>query len=263
MRWPFRRQPAGRHALGPAVTAIPSGPVAPVASASSAPVVPSPAAASIVAVPVTVPVVAVPGAAVRPLPAEPYVEPVEPVQVHAAVPDAPAVQLSSADPVLDLPGLDWSADRPPAHPPLPAGSVPTQPVHVDVVPVQRPPVEPAALPIELLLDLAPVVQAPRPPTSLPGPVAQLPVLHPQTEPAAPVDAGAPPAPHPPPPASPVPSVPDRSGPRVELGFADGTYRMLDPASDTAKALGELVAELTSAPEAPGGNGTPAESSDFR
>ena len=47
-------------------------------------------------------------------------------------------------------------------------------------------------------------------------------------------------------------LPARPGPRVELGFADGTYRMLDPESETARVLADLVGELTSAPprEAP-------------
>jgi hypothetical protein len=42
-----------------------------------------------------------------------------------------------------------------------------------------------------------------------------------------------------------------SGPRVELGFADGTFRMLDPTASAAQALSELVAELTSKDTGPG------------
>jgi hypothetical protein len=44
---------------------------------------------------------------------------------------------------------------------------------------------------------------------------------------------------------------DPTGPRVELGFADGTFRMLDPSSSDALALCELVAELTCRDERPG------------
>ena len=40
MVWPFRRRPSGRHALGAAVTAIPSAPPAP-APVAPAPVLPA------------------------------------------------------------------------------------------------------------------------------------------------------------------------------------------------------------------------------
>lgn len=36
-----------------------------------------------------------------------------------------------------------------------------------------------------------------------------------------------------------------TGPRVELGFADGSVRTLDPASADAQALGDLVQQLRS------------------
>jgi hypothetical protein len=67
-----------------------------------------------------------------------------------------------------------------------------------------------------------------------------------------IPAGPPPTPAVPMPRAPVPDVPpavtpEQAGPRVELGFSDGTVRMLDPSSPTARALGDLVAELTGPP----------------
>jgi hypothetical protein len=119
MRWPFRREPSGRHALGAAVTGIPAAPPAPPRAALLSPVVSAPA--------------------VAPVDGEPFV----PAQ--------------------------------------------TEPVEAPALPVPTPPS--------------------RPPLGTP------------------------------------------CGPRVELGFTDGTYGMLDPASDTALALAELVGELTGASSA--------------
>jgi hypothetical protein len=50
-------------------------------------------------------------------------------------------------------------------------------------------------------------------------------------------------------------VPSPGGPRVELGFADGSYRMLDPASPAAQALSDLVTELTARAGSPDTSGT--------
>ncbi|MCW2622900.1 MAG: hypothetical protein JWL64_2502 [Frankiales bacterium] len=86
--WPFGRRDAGRHALGAAVTSLPSGPLRmPVPLAVAVPVrVP-------VAVPVPAPRVAVEAPAVDP----PAVE--APAVVAAAV-EAPAVQAPSVGPVV-------------------------------------------------------------------------------------------------------------------------------------------------------------------
>jgi hypothetical protein len=162
MRWSLRREPRGRHALGAAVTAIPTAPPRPT--------------------PVPVPLDAwsswsAPGAP-QPVP-------------HAAVPPVP------------------SAVPAPYVPPDPPVDAVTEPAPVTapalpVLPVQPVDLEPS------LLDLA------------------------GTLPSQPVQA--------PPPA--------RTGPRVELGFADGTFRMLDPSSSAAQALSDLVGELTGKGERP-------------
>lgn len=199
MRW-FRREATGRHALGAAVTAIPSGPP-PVA----------------VAVPVAAP--AVPVVPVQPLPdaAPPRTD------VTSVVGPAPETEVANGLTRVDaaVPPAPVAAVR--ELPPAESGLVPVQqvPVHVPTAPVQLVvPAQagPADVPsVEDLLDLAPLVQAPVPPL---------------VQPEAPRTA---------------PEVPERLGPRVELGFADGTYRMLDPDSETARVLADLVGELTSTP----------------
>jgi hypothetical protein len=71
-----------------------------------------------------------------------------------------------------------------------------------------------------------------------GPPAEaLPLPYSAAPPVLPVEAPLPPAPAPQPTATP--------GPRVELGFADGSFRMLDPSSSAAQQLSDLVAQLTS------------------
>jgi hypothetical protein len=146
MRFSLRRQPRGRHALGAAVTAIPSAPAKPA--------------------PVPVPV---------PVPAQAW--PPANAVVSAPQPPRPAVVPSPAVPAV--PGTPA-----PAEPLVAAPSLP-------LLPVQAVDLDPA------LLDLA-------------GPLA--------------------------PPVS--------SGPRVELGFADGSFRTLDPDSSAAQQLSELVELLT-------------------
>ena len=84
--------------------------------------------------------------------------------------------------------------------------------------------------------LLPPILPPTPPAAAAGPVAR----------AVPVAAPVPPAPVPPAPVAPAPPmaaplvVPVPSGPRVELGFRDGSRACLDPASEEAQALDELA-----------------------
>lgn len=56
-----------------------------------------------------------------------------------------------------------------------------------------------------------------------------------------------PPPSPPPVVAPVPApvaVPTPAGPRVELGFRDGSRASLDPSSEQARALEDIAAVLT-------------------
>jgi hypothetical protein len=198
MIW-FRRRPKGRHALGAAVTSIPSRPLGTPSATAPAPV-PSPAQplvprAQVLAVVASVDVVDEP--VVRPVPERVLPRPVD------------------VEPVVVEP-----VDVPPA-PPLPA--------RVPSVPVQALP------PMDLIVGDVPPTEAPA-------------VLASQSAP--------------PPPVQPVPAPaaarmdPSRPfGPRVELGFADGSLRVLDPQSPTAQALSELVGELTSK-DAASGQGSP-------
>lgn len=187
MRWPFRRTPSGKHALGAAVTAIPAGPV------HHLPVEP-------------------------PIPAAPVVR-----DVVAAPPVAVPAQ-----PVVSEPA------------PRPAPVVPAPPA----IPTQAPaPLAPAA----------PAAPSPLDPLLLAGELLSAPPVQ-----AGPPDEVAPPALRRPP--TPQAEAPVRPGTRVELGFADGTIRMLDPDSRTARALGELVGELT---RPNGAAATPGEGSASR
>lgn len=150
MRLSFRKQAKGRHALGAAVTALPSAP-------------PRPA-------PVRAPV---------PVSSESWSTPVEAVAV--VTPPAPPAPVAAV---------------PPSVPPQPLPSLPVQP-----------------------LDLHPVL------LELAGPACAPPAMAP---PVPVLPAGRPTAP---------------GGPRIELGFADGTSRTLDPASEQAAALTALADQL--------------------
>jgi hypothetical protein len=170
MRFSLRREPKGRHALGAAVTGIPSAPARPM--------------------PVPLPVDLTP-TEVLPQPVQPA--PLPPAPLHAVV--APAAPVEPAAVVAAV-----------VVPPAPLPALPVQPLDLDLA----------------LLDLG-------------GPVFPLPVTPPAPAVIPPVQAA---------PVEP-PSVVVPVGPRVELGFADGTFRMLDPSSSAAQALSDLVAELTS------------------
>lgn len=66
-------------------------------------------------------------------------------------------------------------------------------------------------------------------------------------PAPPISGVAASLPAPPPVVAPVSvaaAVPTPAGPRVELGFRDGSRASLDPASEQARALEDLAAVLT-------------------
>lgn len=167
---PLRRAPRGRHALGAAVTALPSGPVgAPdltVAAATAPSLLPGSAA--------------FPALGVNPAPAAP----------------------SLSQPAPSAGGVQDSARR------------------------QGGPVLPGI--IEELLALAAELDAltlgelsSAPPGQRPGPV--------EPDPTTGAHDGRTSA---------------SDGPLVELGFADGSYRTLDPSSPSARALGDLVGELT-------------------
>lgn len=251
MRWPFRRTPSGRHALGAAVTAIPSAPVPPALAVS----LPVPVQAAGAAPPPVV-VAAVPPAAVVDVPqqAAPASLPVAPAPVavpapvRAAVPITPPASARAAEPDLaELPVILSAV--PPASPPV----VPLQPVEAPPAVLAPPPAsalppaarvvptsarEASAALLEELMMLA-SVDAPQLDLAVPAPPAQAPSLpllvedHRDVVPQSPQGVATP------------------AGPRVELGFADGSYRMLDPASPAAHALQDLVAELTGRERAAG------------
>jgi hypothetical protein len=195
MRW-FRKEPRGRHALGAAVTSIPTGPLPPVVpgQARAAAAQPVPAA-------VVVPV--------QPLPPLPAPSPVP-------GPVAPAV-----------------AATPPAAPVTPLTATPQRPVTLPAVPVPvaapPPAVDPLVAPLELL-DVVPVAG----PLLVEDAARHAPVA--RLEPVPTPAAAAPPPPS--------VDVPAPAGPRVELGFSDGSSRTLDPQSSAAQRLQALVGELT-------------------
>jgi len=170
------------------------------------------------------------GAAVTGIPAAP----VRPAQVPVLAdqpwserfPEAlPGGQPVAADPTTSA--------VPPPEAPVPVAPVVAPPEALPQVPAARPapepapPSQPGSLPPgpELLGELLPLATS-RPP-------AQAAPLLPPAAAVAPVAA----------PAAPVPAAP--AGPRIEIGFADGTFGSLDPASSAARALSDLVAELTS------------------
>lgn len=231
MRWPFRRDPSGRHALGAAVTAIPSRPGAVVPAPVVPTVVPAPAVPILVPAPelptvrADVVVAPMPALAVQPVregampPPPPVAEPVVEQPRATDVTAAPAADLLlHADPVEMVVPLELLD----ALPPQALDRAPVEPM-----PVQQPAV---AVPV------VPVVPAQAAAVDLPTQPVVVPA---QPEPVE---------------AEPLPSPRPLAGPRVELGFADGTYRMLDPASDAARALSELVDELKGRPRPEGSVG---------
>lgn len=209
----FRRTPKGKHALGAAVTSIPSGPLR-------------------VAAPLM--------AAMQP----------EPVPVVDAAPAEPTVMTSIAE--LIASGEAWESDLDDFHAlHTPAGE-PVSPAASEPPPAQlpAPPAEPAPLPpVQLappplhvpppapVVAALPVAPAPLPPAVVHVPPAAaaeasarssleaaLAELLPQQESAAV---------HMPP-----------TAPRIQLGFRDGTSASLDPDSEQALALELLAQSLT-------------------
>ncbi|TAL22574.1 MAG: hypothetical protein EPN99_05755 [Frankiales bacterium] len=205
----FRRTPKGKHALGAAVTSIPSGPLR---------------------------VAAPPAMAVQPPAPPPAVRaaPVEP-SVMASISELLASGEAWASELADVPALPT-----PAAEPAPVAQVPTVPAPLPPVGVAAPAYESPPAP---LVEAVPVAPAPLPPVVPAPPVVSLPPavplpaaeelsaraslqaaladLLPQQEPV------------------PVPSVA-----RVQLGFRDGTSASLDPDSEQALALELLAQSLT-------------------
>ena len=217
--WPFRRREArGRHALGAAVTGIPTTPMRPTPVPPVAETMPSRAVPDAVAVPVQ----AVPLPAPAPAPAEP-----DAVVVPVPLVPGPAPSAFMAPVATPLPSA------PPTLPSLPAQPVDFEPAllelagwgSTDQIPVQ------AAAPATVVAT-KPRVEEPAP--VLPAPVQTVMVVD------TPAVLSIPAVVQPP---AVVPS-PAPVGPRVELGFTDGTFRMLDPQSAAAQALSDLVGELT-------------------
>lgn len=204
--WPFRRREArGRHALGAAVTGIPTMPMRPPPVTQVAETVPALSVPAVPAVPAVPDAVAVPVQAVS-MTARPTA-PAVPDAVVVPVPVAPL----PAPPVFMAP---VATPLPSAAPTLP--SLPVQPVDL----------EPA------LLELADWGSAEQPvqptaPALVPAAIA----------PAADVEK---------PLSVTAMSVqtPGPVGPRVELGFTDGSFRRLDPGSSAAQELSDLVTQLT-------------------
>lgn len=250
MRWSFRRQPSGKHALGAAVTAIPAGPVVavrqlpvdlptvPVQSVAPAqePAPLAPARDVLAAPPSVVPPQPVVTEHVVGAPVERFVEPPALFVPEQPVLSAPPVEADApARPVrVDLPTVPVQPAAPVLPEPpapvvqvLPAPAVPVVPVQVltPAPPAQPLPVAPPASGLDALLAAASAVE-------------RLAVAPAVARPAAPAV---------------------RQGTRVELGFADGSIRMLDPESETARALSQLVGELTSSTpsqqESPAGEGS--------
>lgn len=227
MRWPFRRDPSGRHALGAAVTAIPSRPGSDVPAPVVPAFVPSPELPTVRA---DVTVAPMPALSVQPLRTGPMPQPpplAEPVVEQLRAVDVTSTQgaapLPHADPVELVVPLELLDALPPREVSLEA---------LDRAPAESMPVQQPAVAVPVVLAVpaqAAAVDLPRPPVVVPA----------QPEP---VDA------------EPLPMLRPVTGPRVELGFADGTYRMLDPASDTARALSDLVEELKGRPRPEGSVG---------
>ncbi|HWG95266.1 MAG TPA: hypothetical protein VNU66_13705 [Mycobacteriales bacterium] len=219
MGW-FRKEPKGRHALGAAVTSIPSGPVA------APPLVPA--------------------QPVAPVRAERQpVGPVQPAPVRQSAtgpsPVAPVERVVTAPPpVLDpLVAPLELLDVVPAAGPLLVDDA-ARAAGAAAAPVRS--WQPAAAPA--VLDEPPPVV-----TAAPAPPAPAPLLVDDAArrlPDAPAPVAAPaPAWVPSPVAYAPPSAQAPvSGPRVELGFTDGSFRMLDPQSTAAQRLNALVGELT-------------------
>jgi hypothetical protein len=153
-----------------------------------------------------------------------------PVAAVAVAPPVPQVQVQPVAAPEPAPVVQRETALPPPPPPpaplvrtaaLPVDLPSPAPTPVSPSPLPTPPLD-AAVPLELLDVLSPAPGAPL-------------VVDDAVRPAW----VAAPVPYVPPSAAPAPA-----GPRVELGFADGTYRMLDPQSSAAQKLNDLVAELT-------------------
>lgn len=147
------------------------------------------------------------------------------------IPAAP-VAMPVPLPVTDVVG-GWGSAPAPA--PAPAPVAPADVAPLPVTPVA--PVVETPAPVQSTVPSLPALPAlPAQPADLDMALLHLPVHG---------EISAPPAAAPEVPAvlPPAPRL-GSTGPRVELGFADGTFRMLDPGSSAAQALSDLVAELT-------------------
>lgn len=131
--------------------------------------------------------------------------------------------------VTSIPSALPTPLRPPPAPPPPVLS-PVLPPVSPALPVDAGPPRPLAersTPVEAVLPPSPLLPiAVVPPLPAPRPAV--------VQPVQPLDL----------PAAPPAEVPAAAGPRVELGFTDGSFRTLDPASSQAAALSELAEQLT-------------------
>ncbi len=231
--WPFRRS-RGRHALGAAVTGIPSGPLAParVAPPVETYAAKAPATAAVF-VPPTPPAEEVRPAVAAPPPAVPPVR-AKPVEVPTTVPAAPtpaAVVPSAVVPVHVVPAA--------AAPPDPRPKTVAAPAVHDAWSGPPEDLRPARLsrPAE---DRAAAGRVPRPAldrrlnrdASRPEALRSGHAIVPAGVLGLPAPAAVP---------APVPA----ARLRVELGFTDGSTAALDPASEQARALEDLASVLRS------------------
>jgi len=232
--WPFRRS-RGRHALGAAVTGIPSGPLAP------APVAPpvetyaakAPATAAVSVTPTPPAEEVRPALAAAPPPAVPPVQakPVEVSPVQAKPVEVPTTVPAAAPPAAVVPAA--------VPPPAPAPRTVAAPAVHDAWSGPPEDLRPARLsrPAE---DRAAAGRVPRPALDrrLNRGASRPEALH---SGHAIVPAGV--LGRPAPAAVPAPAPAARL--RVELGFTDGSTAALDPASEQARALEDLASVLRS------------------
>ena len=223
----FRRTPKGRHALGAAVTSIPSGPLR----------VAAPLAAAVQAAP-------------APAPEPVLVETAEP-SVMSSIAELIASGDAWATDLEDFHALHTPVSEPPelSAPPAPVASAQTAPAPVADVPsapAPLPPVQVAAPPTYVQPSPAAVQAVPVAPAPLP-PVVQVPapVAPPASqEPSARASLEAALADLLPPQESTADAYAPPSAPRVQLGFRDGSSASLDPDSEQALALELLAQSLT-------------------
>ena len=200
----FRRTPKGKHALGAAVTSIPSGPLR-VAAPLAAAVQPAPAPA-----------------------AEPVLTTVEPTVISSIaeliasgeawesdLDDFHALHTPAAEPIALVSAPPVPAPLPPVQVVTPVVHVPPPAPVVEALPVARAPLPPAPV-----VHVPPAAEASAR-SSLEAALAE---LLPQEQQTAAPDAPA--------------------APRVQLGFRDGTSASLDPDSEQALALELLAQSLT-------------------